>query len=126
LTGKKWKFISTFLERIKKIILKNSINLIRYYIFYDLAYFLLNNIIVMLTRREVLMELRRLGMGTPSSLKISLREFERYMGTQHGLEIVKTKKEASLPLQTYQGDKNTITIFLNEIRNEHISVNPEL
>lgn len=80
----------------------------------------------MLTRREVLMELKRLGVETPSSLKISLRKFERYMGTQHGLEIVKTKKEASLPLQTYQGDKNTITIFLNEIRNEHVSVNPEL
>ena len=91
-----------------------------------MAYFLLHNIIVMLTRREVLMELKRLGVETPSSLKISLREFERYMGTQHGLEIVKTKKRASLPLQTYQGDKNTITIFLNEIRNEHVSVNPEL
>ena len=103
-----------------------TINLIHYYIFYDLACFLLHNIIAMLTRREVLMELKRLGVETPSSLKISLREFERYMGTQHGLEIVKTKKEASLPLQTYQGDKNTITIFLNEIRNEHVSVNPEL
>ena len=72
------------------------------------------------------MELKRLGVETPSLLKISLREFERYMETQHGLEIVKTKKEASLPLKTYQGDKNTLTIFLNEICNEHVSVNPEL
>ena len=58
------------------------------------------------------MELKRLGVETPSSLKISLREFERYMGTQHGLEIVKAKKEASLPLQTFQGDEDTLTIFL--------------
>jgi len=80
----------------------------------------------MLTRREVLMELKRLGVETPSSLKIFLREFERYMGTQHGLEIVKTKKRASLPLQTYQGDGNAFTIFLNEIQNEHVSVNLDL
>jgi hypothetical protein len=79
----------------------------------------------MLTRREVLMELKRLGVETPSLLKISLREFERYMGIHHGLKIVKTKKGASLPLKTYQGDKNTLTIFLNEIRNKNISVNPE-
>jgi len=77
----------------------------------------------MLTRREVLAELRRLGMGTPSALKISLREFERYMEIHHGLEIVKTKKVASSPPQTYQGNKNTLTIFL-KMRNEPVSANP--
>ena len=79
----------------------------------------------MLTRREVLAELKRLGMETPSSLKISLREFEKYMGTQHSLKIAKTKKEASLPIQTYKGDKKAIANFLNEIRNEDVSINPE-
>ena len=80
----------------------------------------------MLTRREVLAELRRLGMETPSSLKISLREFERYMGIHHGLEIVKTKKGTSWPPQTYQGNENTPTILLNKMRNEHESANADL
>jgi len=46
----------------------------------------------MLTRREVLDELKRLGMETPSLLKIAVRDFERYMGANHGLKIVKNRK----------------------------------
>ena len=74
----------------------------------------------MLTRREVLMELRRLGMGTPSSLKISLREFERYMGIHHGLKIVKTKKRLHCPSKLTRVMKIHLPFFLSEIHNEMV------
>jgi len=51
----------------------------------------------MLTRHEVLMELRRMGVKEPSLLKSYLRDFENYMSTRYGLRIVKTKKRSNNP-----------------------------
>jgi hypothetical protein len=47
----------------------------------------------MLTRYEILKELRRMGVKEPSLLKAYLRDFENYIGTHYGLKIVKTKKK---------------------------------
>ena len=46
----------------------------------------------MLTRREVLTELKRMGVAKPSLLKNYLRDFEKYIGTYYGSQILKTKK----------------------------------
>jgi len=54
--------------------------------------FILNT---MLTRHEVLVELRRMGVKEPSLLKIYLRDFENYMSTHYGLKIVKNKKRSN-------------------------------
>jgi hypothetical protein len=75
----------------------------------NLACILLINHPVMLTRREVLAEFKRLGMETSSSLKNSLRDFEKYMESNHGVEIVKTRKEGLLLAKKYQSDQNVIT-----------------
>jgi hypothetical protein len=47
----------------------------------------------MLTRHDILKELRRMGVKDPSLLKAYLRDFENYIGTHYGLKIVKTKKK---------------------------------
>jgi len=47
----------------------------------------------MLTRHEILKELRRMGVKEPCLLKAYLRDFENYIGTHYGLEIVKRKKK---------------------------------
>lgn len=49
----------------------------------------------MLTRHEVLMELKRMGVKEPSLLKSYLRDFEDYMSTHYGLKIVKRKKRSN-------------------------------
>ncbi len=41
----------------------------------------------MLTRREVLKELRRIGIKEPSLLKEYLEDFEHYLEVNHGLRI---------------------------------------
>jgi hypothetical protein len=46
----------------------------------------------MLTRREVLIQLKRMGAEKPSSLKAYLKDFENYMAVNYGLIVVKTKK----------------------------------
>jgi hypothetical protein len=46
----------------------------------------------MLTRREVLIQLKRLGEKKQSYLKAYLRDFEYYMFANYGLNVVKTKK----------------------------------
>jgi len=43
----------------------------------------------MLSRREVLIELRKLGVKEPSLLKAYLRDFEQYMKKNYGMEIIK-------------------------------------
>jgi len=53
---------------------------------------LASNIIVMLTRREVLIQLKRIGTHKPSHLKASLRDFEKYMLQNYGLRLDKTRK----------------------------------
>jgi hypothetical protein len=79
------------------------------------ACLLLFIILVMLTRREVLMEFRRLGVATPSSLKISLKEFEKYVGIHHGVEVVKTKRRVLLPAKNYQDNENGIKSPLQQM-----------
>jgi hypothetical protein len=46
----------------------------------------------MLTRRDVLFELRKMGVKKPSLLKNYLRDFEKYIGNYYGFEVLKTKK----------------------------------
>ncbi len=47
----------------------------------------------MLTRYEILTELRRVGVKEPCLLKAYLRDFENYIGTHYGLKIVKAKEK---------------------------------
>ena len=47
----------------------------------------------LLTRREVLIQLKTLGVKEISLLKFYLRDFEKYMGTKYGIEITKTKRQ---------------------------------
>ena len=49
----------------------------------------------MLTRREVLMQLRRVGVRKLSQLKSDSREFEQYMAVNYDYEIVKNKRPGS-------------------------------
>jgi len=51
----------------------------------------------MLTRRDILMELRRMGVRKPSLLKNYLRDFEKYIGSHYSFEISKTKKSLDRP-----------------------------
>lgn len=50
---------------------------------------------VMLTRREILIQLRKLGVKEPSLLKAYLRDFENYMKTNYGLDILKEESDES-------------------------------
>ena len=54
----------------------------------------------MLTRREVLMQLRKVGVRELSELKSDCREFEQYMAVNYDYEIVKNKRPES------SGDKS--------------------
>jgi len=54
--------------------------------------FLASIVIIMLSRREVLIELKRIGTHKPSHLKASLRDFEKYMIENYGLKLEKKKK----------------------------------
>jgi hypothetical protein len=49
----------------------------------------------MLTRREVLMQLRRVGVRKLSQLKSDCREFEQYMAVNYDYEIVKKGRPRS-------------------------------
>jgi hypothetical protein len=49
----------------------------------------------MLTRREVLMQLRRVGVRKLSQLKSDSREFEQYMAVNYDYEIVKNERPRS-------------------------------
>ena len=51
----------------------------------------------MLTRRDVLTELKRMGVKKPSLLKSYLRDFERYVGAYYSFQILKTRKGLSHP-----------------------------
>jgi hypothetical protein len=46
----------------------------------------------MLTRRDILNELKRMGVRKPSLLKSYLRDFERYIGIHYDFRISKAKK----------------------------------
>jgi hypothetical protein len=49
----------------------------------------------MLTRRDVLTELKRMGVKRPSLLKIYLRDFEKYASTYYNFQISRTKRSLS-------------------------------
>jgi len=54
----------------------------------------------MLTRRDILLELKRMGVKKPSLLKSYLRDFEKYIGNHYSFEVLKTKKNLErLPSQ---------------------------
>jgi hypothetical protein len=65
-------------------------------------YFALH-VFIMLTRREILIQLRSLGVKEPSLLKEYLRDFERYMKENYGLEVIKKsgskKKETAVEMR---------------------------
>jgi hypothetical protein len=46
----------------------------------------------MLTRREVLIQLKTLGVREVSLLKLYLRDIEKYMETNYGMRILKRRK----------------------------------
>jgi hypothetical protein len=46
----------------------------------------------MLTRRDVLTELKRMGVRKLSLLKSYSRDFEKYIGKHYSFEILKTRK----------------------------------
>jgi len=45
----------------------------------------------MLTRREVLLQLKRVGVTEASQMKTYVRDFEMYMAKNHGISIIKAK-----------------------------------
>jgi hypothetical protein len=47
----------------------------------------------MLSRREVLTQLKTLGIKEQSLLKAYLRDFEQYMRKNYGLEIIKKSRD---------------------------------
>ena len=49
--------------------------------------------IAMLTTKEVLEELRRVGVRDRISLRAYLKDFEDYMMTHHGVRILTTKRK---------------------------------
>jgi hypothetical protein len=63
----------------------------------------------MLTRREVLLQLKRVGVTQASQMKSHIRDFEKYMAENHGLQLEGRRKYhperqggisfSSLPLQ---------------------------
>ena len=65
---------------------------------------------LMLSRREILIQLRDMGVKQQSLLKEYLRDFERYMKENYGLEVVKKRRgekeedplrsNSDLPIQT--------------------------
>ena len=50
----------------------------------------------MLTRHEILSELRRIGIKEPSMLKTYIKDFEHYIQINYGSEIG-NKKKGALP-----------------------------
>lgn len=53
----------------------------------------------MLTRNEVLKELRRMGVKDRRLLRVYLKDFENYMISYYGLKIVDKKKNDIPPIQ---------------------------
>jgi hypothetical protein len=61
----------------------------------------------MLTRRDVLTELKRMGVRKLSLLKSYSRDFEKYIGNHYSFEISKTKKSLDpLPSQVSASHHN--------------------
>ncbi len=62
----------------------------------NMAHFLRLYVIIMLTRREVLVQLKRMGVEKPSTLKTYLRDFEKYIFINYGLNVIRTKEQQKL------------------------------
>jgi hypothetical protein len=67
----------------------------------------------MITRKEVLRELGRLGLRDFSEIKQGCREYEDYMAAFYGLKIIKRGKEKAAPHSTarslpHQGRKSSL------------------
>ena len=58
-----------------------------------MAFILQSLLVAMLTRRDILIELTRMGVKKPSLLKNYLRDFERYVGTYYDFKILKAKQK---------------------------------
>jgi hypothetical protein len=65
--------------------------------------FIAHSSIAMLTTKEVLEELRRLGVKDRNSLRAYLKDFEDYMITHYGVKILHTKRKTG----TLRGQKHT-------------------
>ena len=59
--------------------------------------FLLANIKIMLTKHEVLKELKRLGVKESLLLEFYLKDFERYLEFNHGLKLIEWKRPKRIP-----------------------------
>jgi len=59
----------------------------------------------MLTRRDILNELKRMGVRKPSLLKSYLRDFEKYIGAYYDFKISKSNK--TLDHQPIQNTKSS-------------------
>ncbi len=51
--------------------------------------------LIMLSRREILEQLKKLGVRSQSLLKAYVRDFERYMKENYGLEVAKKRRSGS-------------------------------
>jgi len=59
-------------------------------------------LIFMLTQRDVIAQLKRIGVKEPSLREIYLRDFEKYMEINYGLKI---GKEEKIQLKREEGPK---------------------
>jgi hypothetical protein len=59
--------------------------------------FIAHSLIAMLTTKEVLEELRRIGVKDRFSLRAYLKDFEDYMMIHYGIRILDTKKKSANP-----------------------------
>ena len=83
-----------FLGFREKFSLLNNNEIIQLWNMGDLAQ-VLHTYLIMLSRREILAQLRKMGVREQSLLKAYLRDFERYMKANYGLEIGKKGKTGS-------------------------------
>ena len=69
--------------------------------------------IAMMTRRDVLDQLKRVGIHELSLLKRDCREFENYMAVYYGYKILKKGSEAKPALSTQNATHPTLKTSLN-------------
>ena len=67
----------------------------------------------MLTRRDVLFELRKMGVKKPSLLKSYLRDFEKYIGNYYSFKVLKTKKRLDRPPESLDKQEERL-IYANK------------
>jgi hypothetical protein len=67
----------------------------------------------MMTRREVLEQLKRVGIKDLSLLKQSCRDFENYMAVHYDYEILKKERSVTTPAFPLNPPFSSIKISLN-------------